>query len=93
MEQEITSERVSLSIKKKKFMKNYLIKLLGLDIIIERLNEIEKKYRKLEEGIMHDDYPKCIPPKCASFTICKHGRTTITGNTEANNESSLTTKG
>jgi len=41
-----------------------------------RLNELTNLVHKLEEGIMHDDYPKCKAPENCGFYICQHGRLT-----------------
>lgn len=51
----------------------------------QQIDILNDKFLKLEEGVMHDDYPKCIPKKGAGFCLCKHGRLTIgnfTGGTE-----------
>ena len=47
---------------------------LGVDILWGRLSDLEDKYRALEEGIMHDDFPKCSCPENSGFYVCKHGR-------------------
>lgn len=42
--------------------------------IWSRMSEIQYKLYALEQGVMHDDYPKCLVPKNSGFNICKHGR-------------------
>jgi len=60
-------------------MKNWIIRILGIDNLEDRLSKLEEEHRKLEEGVMHDDYPKCIPPDDCAFSLCKHGRLTMSG--------------
>ena len=43
----------------------------------ERLNGLSSLVHRLEEGIMHDDYPKCFTPDNCGFYLCKHGRVTM----------------
>lgn len=61
-------------------MRKFILRFLGMDYLEERLFRLEEKFNKLEEGVMHDDYPKCIPPEFEiGMSICKHGRTIIKG--------------
>lgn len=57
-------------------MKNKILKWLGIADIQSEISKINDKFYKLEEGIMHDDYPKCKAPQDSAFYICKHGRIT-----------------
>lgn len=47
---------------------------LGVDILFERLGELEHRLYELETGVMHDDYPKCKHPEGSAWSMCKHGR-------------------
>lgn len=42
-----------------------------------KLNELSSLVNRIEAGIMHDDYPKCLAPEDCGFSLCKHGRLTI----------------
>ena len=58
-------------------MIKWILDKLNLTYANEQISDLQDRFSKLEEGVMHDDYPKCLTPKNCGFHLCKHGRLTM----------------